>query len=169
MTKSFLNHIYDDPENECIHRPVVIRIQQASYKRCQIIVTYESLCIIQKVAVALSEIFFYLLKARMMAVSHLWPVRRFVTARVVLMAVDFIEIFFYLLKARLRAVSHLWPVRRFVTARVTKTAVSIRETTFYLLLVKISCKNVLPSLIIKISTSDCPQSYIFLCEGSRLG
>ena len=133
MTKSFLNHIYDDPAYECIHRPVVIRIQQASYKRCQIILTYESLCIIQKVAVALSEIFFYLLKARMMAVSHLWP------------------------------------VRRFVTARVTKTAVSIRETTFYLLLVKISCKNVLPSLIIKISTSDCPQSYIFLCEDSRLG
>ena len=133
MTKSFLNHIYDDPAYECIHRPVVIRIQQASYKRCLIILTYESLCIIQKVAVALSEIFFYLLKAR------------------------------------LRAVSHLWPVRRFVTARVTKTAVSIRETTFYVLLVKISCKNVLPSLIIKISTSDCPQSYIFLCEGSRLG
>ena len=133
MTKSFLNHIYDDPAYECIHRPVVIRIQQASYKRCQIILTYESLCIIQKVAV------------------------------------DFSEIFFYLLKARLRAVSHLWSVRRFVTAWVTKTAVSIRETTFYLLLIKISCKNVLPSLIIKISTSDCPQSYIFLCEGSRLG
>ena len=126
-------------------------------------------CSVALRAVVFIEIFFYLLKARLRSVSHLWPVRRFMTARVVLMAVDFIEIFFYLLKARLRAVSHLWPVRRFVTARVTKTAVSIRETTFYLLLVKISCKNVLPSLIIKISTSDCPQSYIFLCEGSRLG
>jgi hypothetical protein len=39
-------------------------MQRASYKRCQIILTYESLCIIQKVAVVLSEIFFYLLKAR---------------------------------------------------------------------------------------------------------
>jgi hypothetical protein len=93
----------------------------------------------------------------------------FMTAQGLLMAVDFIEIFFYLLKARLRAVSHLWSMRRFMTARVVLMAVDIREITFCLLLVKISYKNVLPSPIIKNSMSDCPQSHIFLCEGSRLG
>ena len=102
----------------------------------------------------------------MTAVSHLWSSLRFMTARVVLMAVDFIEIFFYLLKARLRAVSHLWSMRRFMTARVVLMAVDICEITFCLLLVKISYKKVLPSPIIKISMSDCPQSCIFLCEGS---
>ena len=76
-------------------------MQRASYKRCQIILTYESLCIIQKVAVALSEIFFYLLKARMMAVSHLWPVRRFVTARVTKTAVSIRETTFYLLLVKI--------------------------------------------------------------------
>ena len=85
---------------------------------------------------------------------------------VALRAVAFIEIFFYLLKARLRSVSHLWPVRCFMTAWVTKTAVSIRETTFYLLLVKISCKNVLPSPIIKISMSDCLQAVYISSTGS---
>ena len=84
-------------------------------------------------AVDFIEIFFYLLKARLMAVSHLWSLLRFMTARVVLMAVDFSEIFFYLLKARLRAVSHLWPVRRFMTARVLLMAVDFIEIFFYLL------------------------------------
>ncbi len=144
-------------------------MQRASYKHCQIILTYESLCIIQKMAVALSEIFFYLLKARFMAGSHLWHMRCFMTARVVLMAVDIREITFYLLTARLRAGSHLWHMRCFMTARVVLMAVDIREITFCLLLVKISYKNVLPSPIIKNSMSDCPQSHIFLCEGSRLG
>jgi len=120
-------------------------------------------------AVDFIEIFFYLLKARLRAVSHLWSMRRFMTARVVLMAVDFREVTFCLLKARLSAVSHLWSMRRFMTARVVLMAVDICETTFCLLLVKISYKKVLPSPIIKISMSDCPQSYIFLCEDSRLG
>ena len=93
-------------------------MQRASYKRCQIILTYESLCIIQKVAVVLSEIFFYLPKARFMAGSYLWSMRRFMTARVVLMAVDIREITFYLLTARLRAGSHLWHMRCFMTARM---------------------------------------------------
>ena len=88
------------------------------------------------------------------------------TARVVLMAVDFSQIFFYLLKARLRSVSHLWPVRRFMTARVVLMAVDICETTFCLLLVKISCKNVLPSPIIKISMSDCLQAVYISSTGS---
>jgi len=76
-------------------------MQRASYKHCQIILTYESLCIIQKMAVALSEIFFYLLKARFMAGSHLWSMRRFMTARVVLMAVDIREITFCLLLVKI--------------------------------------------------------------------
>jgi hypothetical protein len=57
--------------------------------------------------------------------------RRFMTARVVLMAVDFIEIFFYLLKARLSAVSHLWSMRHAMTARVVSRAVAFVEIIFY--------------------------------------
>ena len=117
-------------------------------------------------AVDICETTFCLLKARLSAVSHLWSMRRFMTARVVLMAVDFIEIFFCLLKARLCAVSHLWSMRRFMTARVVLMAVDICEITFCLLLAKISCKYVLPSLIIKISMSDCPQAVYISSTGS---
>ena len=101
-----------------------------------------------------------------MAVSHLWSLLRFMTARVVLMAVDFSEIFFYLLKARLMAVSHLWSLLRFMTARVLLVAVDIRETTFCLLLVKISHEDILPSPIIKNSMSDCLQAIYFSNVGS---
>ena len=52
-------------------------------------------------AVDFSEIFFYLLKARLRAVSHLWPVRRFVTARVTKTAVSIRETTFYLLLVKI--------------------------------------------------------------------
>jgi hypothetical protein len=52
-------------------------------------------------AVDFIEIFFYLLKARLSAVSHLWSMRRFMTARVVLMAVDICETTFCLLLVKI--------------------------------------------------------------------
>ena len=130
MAKSFLNHIYDDSANEACTVLLSLECNGLLINVAKLILTYESLCIIQKVAVALSEIFFYLLKARLSAVSHLWSVRHLMTARVVLMAVDIREIFFYLLQ------------------------------------VKISYKNVLPSLLIKISISDCLQAIYFSSVGT---
>ena len=88
-------------------------------------------------AVAIAEITYYLLKARLRAVSHLRSSRRFMTARVFLRAVAIAEITYYLLKARLRAVSHLRSSRRFMTARVFLRAVAINEISFELLLVQI--------------------------------
>jgi len=63
--------------------------------------------------------------------------RRFVTARVVKMAVAFSETTLWRLKARKTAVGHLWSMRRFVTARVVKMAVAFSETTLWRLLAKI--------------------------------
>ena len=69
-------------------------------------------------AVANIEINSNLLKARMMAFSHLDSKRGFATARVSWRAVDNIEINSNLLKARKMAFSHLDSKRGFATARV---------------------------------------------------
>jgi len=57
--------------------------------------------------------------------------RRFMTARVILMAVAFCEISSNPLNAREPAFSHLWSKRRFMTARVVLRAVASCEMTFY--------------------------------------
>jgi len=62
---------------------------------------------VEKRAVAIWEICFGRLKARMKAFSHLRSKRRFKTARVSLRAVTINEISFNRLKARMLAFSHL--------------------------------------------------------------
>ena len=57
--------------------------------------------------------------------------RRFMTARVILMAVAFCEINYNRLKARKWAGSHLWSKCRLMTARVVLRAVASCEMTFY--------------------------------------
>ena len=88
-------------------------------------------------AVAFIEIYSILLKAGMLAGSHLRSMRRFVTDRVSWRAVGFIEIYSDLLKARMTAGSHLKSKRRFVTAHVSWWAVAFAETTSVLLKTKI--------------------------------
>ena len=63
--------------------------------------------------------------------SYLSSVRRFKTARVILMAVASCEISSYPLNARKPASSHQSSKRRFMTARVILMAVASCEMTFY--------------------------------------
>ena len=85
-------------------------------------------------AVALNEISFCRLKARMKAGSHQRSKRGFETARVVKRAVAIDEIIFNQLKARKETGSHQSSKRGFVTARVAKRAVAIKEIIFSQLL-----------------------------------
>ena len=106
-------------------------------------------------AVAINEINFYWLKARMLTDGHQSSKRRFVTARVIRRAVAINEINFYWLKARMLADGRHRSIWRFVTARVIRRAVAISEMTFKQVLKKTWYKKDIPSANFKINKGDC--------------
>ena len=110
---------------------------------------------VSKRAVAIREFISILLKARIMAGSHLSSVRRSKTARVIWRAVAIRETTSILLNARIMAGSHLSSVRRIKTARVIWRAVEFAETTSILLWSKIWYKTVIRSSNIKLDKGDC--------------
>ena len=104
-------------------------------------------------AVATSEINSCRLKARLKAFSHLYSLRRSMTARVEMRAVATSEICFCRLEARMNAFSHLCSGWRSMTARVEMRAVAICEICFCRLKARFEGFQ---SSLFRLAFHDCP-------------